>query len=162
LILDEPTVGVDVEAREGLHELITELSRTGMGVLLTTHDMEQAEALCEKVGFLQNGRIDLQGNPRELIERFYHGQKEIIIDLREPLPPSISARFVSWGFGAANAGRTWSSFGHYSSADAESISAELEKAGLAVRELRVRQPGLDSLFIQLNKQTARTTMDWAA
>ncbi|MFN0192549.1 MAG: ABC transporter ATP-binding protein, partial [Aestuariivirga sp.] len=42
LILDEPTVGVDVEAREGLHELITELSRTGMGVLLTTHDMEQA------------------------------------------------------------------------------------------------------------------------
>lgn len=75
LILDEPTVGVDVDARNELQDVIRDLSHSGMAVLLATHDLDQAETLCKTVGFLRDGVIDPLGTPRDLIGEVFGGAK---------------------------------------------------------------------------------------
>jgi ABC-2 type transport system ATP-binding protein len=69
LILDEPTAGVDLELRYELWHYLRRLHGDGLTVLLTTHYIEEAEALCERVAFIRAGRIVDEGTPRELVER---------------------------------------------------------------------------------------------
>lgn len=66
LILDEPTAGLDIEARYELWEIIKELKNSGVSILLTTHQLEEAERLCSRIGILQNGRIAAEGSLDEL------------------------------------------------------------------------------------------------
>lgn len=68
LLLDEPTAGVDIELREGLWEFVKELKKDGMTILLTTHHLEEAEILCDRVGIIHNGEIKKVGMTNELIE----------------------------------------------------------------------------------------------
>ena len=70
LFLDEPTAGVDVELRYSLWEYIRELNRGGLTILLTTHYLEEAEALCDEVGLINGGNIVAQGTSRDLKERY--------------------------------------------------------------------------------------------
>jgi ABC-2 type transport system ATP-binding protein len=70
VILDEPTAGVDVELRNDLWEYIRRLHASGTTILLTTHYLEEAEALCERVAFIRDGRIATEGSPDELRDRF--------------------------------------------------------------------------------------------
>jgi ABC-2 type transport system ATP-binding protein len=162
LILDEPTVGVDVDARNGLHELIMELSRTGMGILLTTHDMEQAEVLCGTVGFLRNGVVSPQGHPRQLVEETYHDYKEIIIELRHASTPGQSALLGGAGFEHSNGGMSWSKLEQPGKISANRLAAELERSGMDVREIRLREPGLDSLFVHLTREADQWATENAA
>ena len=69
LILDEPTAGVDVELRKTLWAFVRELNRTGVSVLLTTHYLEEAEELCNRVAFLHHGKVIAMGSPAEVAER---------------------------------------------------------------------------------------------
>ncbi|MDB5473336.1 MAG: transporter ATP-binding protein [Devosia sp.] len=150
LILDEPTVGVDVDARNGLHELILELSRAGMGVLLATHDLDQAETLCSRVGFLRAGTVSPQGQPRQLIEAVFRGRKEIILELRQA-PGSAQTKLLrEAGFASANADLSWIMLGHAGQNSAAELGSALDRAGVGVREIRFREPGLDSLFLTLS------------
>jgi ABC-2 type transport system ATP-binding protein len=154
LILDEPTVGVDVDARNGLHEVILQLSRAGMGVLLATHDLDQAETLCSTVGFLRNGVVAPQGQPRKLIETAFRGRKEIILELRLPPSPKQMALLNDAGFVAGNANLTWTMLGATGENSQADLSAALDRAGMGVREVRFREPGLDSLFLNLSSEAA--------
>ena len=70
VILDEPTAGVDVELRHDLWDYIRRLHATGTTILLTTHYIEEAEALCEQVAFIRDGRVVAEGSPPGLRERF--------------------------------------------------------------------------------------------
>jgi ABC-2 type transport system ATP-binding protein len=151
LILDEPTVGVDIEARNGLHEVILQLSRTGMGVLLATHDLDQAESLCSVVGFLRQGVVSPQGSPRVLVGDTFGEQKEIILELRHPPTGEQSAILGRAGFVAHHGGLTWMMNGTESEHSAASLSEGLHRAGIATREVRFREPGLDSLFVHLSR-----------
>jgi ABC-2 type transport system ATP-binding protein len=151
LILDEPTVGIDVEARNSLQEVIQQLSHTGMAVLLATHDLDQAETLCTRVGFLRNGVVAPQGPPRALIDSAFGGQHEIFLELRQVLSPSQVLMLGQAGFSASGSGLTWSMLGHASHGSAAELSSALDKAGIATREVRLRKPGLDSLFMQLSR-----------
>jgi len=67
LILDEPTVGVDPQSRNAILESVADLSREGMAVLYTTHYMEEAERLCDRVGILDEGQLKAEGTRRELV-----------------------------------------------------------------------------------------------
>jgi ABC-2 type transport system ATP-binding protein len=67
VFLDEPTTGLDPQARQGLWDLVRQLKSEGRSVLLTTHYMEEAEALCDRVGIMDRGQILQLGTPRELI-----------------------------------------------------------------------------------------------
>ena len=152
LILDEPTVGVDVDARNGLHDVILQLSRAGMGVLLATHDLDQAETLCSTVGFLRSGVVTPQGQPRQLIETVFQGRKEIILELRQPPSTKQAALLTEAGFVAGNANLTWIMLGIAGENSQVELSAALDRAGMGVREVRFREPGLDSLFLNLSGQ----------
>jgi ABC-2 type transport system ATP-binding protein len=152
LILDEPTVGVDVDARNALHELILELSQTGMGILLTTHDMDQAETLCSTVGFLQNGIVSPQGHPRQLVDEIYHDYQEIIVELRSRPTPLQDDVLRALGMTAFNNNVSWSKYEHPNNITTTELAHELESHSIQVREIRLRQPGLDSLFVYLTQQ----------
>lgn len=154
LILDEPTVGVDVDARYGLHNLILQLAHSGMGVLLATHDLEQAETLCTTVGFLWEGFVAPQGNPRALVDAAFGGKKEIILDLRETPSLLQSAVLQDAGFALSEAGLNWTKLDHVSDCSINELSASLQQVGMAAREIRFREPGLDSMFrfLSLNGQ----------
>jgi ABC-2 type transport system ATP-binding protein len=149
LILDEPTVGVDVEARNELHEVIHTLSHSGMGVMIATHDLDQAETLCTNVGFLRDGVIAPRGTPRQLIEATFGDHKEIIVELRRPLSPDQRQVLTRSGFTAGNADMSWSILGDEGQNQAGEISARLARLDIDLREIRVREPGLDSLFVHL-------------
>ncbi len=69
LVLDEPTVGVDPQSRHSILERVQEFGRTGMAVLYTTHYMEEAERICNRVGIIDHGRLIAEGTRRELVER---------------------------------------------------------------------------------------------
>ncbi len=162
LILDEPTVGVDVDARNALHEVILQLSHAGMGVLLTTHDLDQAETLCSSVGFLRSGVVAPQGEPRHLIERAFGRQKEIILELRQPPTEPQASTLQRSGFSPSNAHLTWIKLGNASQNSAAELGAALDHAGMAIREIRFREPGLDSLFIRLSGKASHSAMEPAA
>jgi ABC-2 type transport system ATP-binding protein len=75
LVLDEPTVGVDPQSRNAILEAVEELSRRGLSVLYTTHYMEEAERLCDRIGIIDDGRIVAEGTRRELIDRIGQGDR---------------------------------------------------------------------------------------
>lgn len=154
LILDEPTVGVDVDARNGLHEVVHQLSQTGMAVLLTTHDLDQAETICTKVGFLRNGVVSPQGHPRHLVDQAFGTQREIILELRQaPLTEQATA-LQRLGFSAFNGGVSWVMLAEAGEHTVAELSASLNGAGIDAREVRLRAPGLDRLFVHLSRQVA--------
>lgn len=151
LILDEPTVGVDIDARHSLQEIIQKLSQRGIAVLLATHDLDQAESICTTVGFLRNGVVTPQGPPRTLIDSAFAGQHEIILELRQVPSPSQVMTLGQAGFSASGNGLQWSMLGHPSDGSAAEVSFALDKAGIATQEVRLRKPGLDSLFMRLSR-----------
>ncbi len=154
LILDEPTVGVDVDARNELHDVILSLSQSGMAVLIATHDLDQAETLCSSVGFLRNGVIDPQGSPRALVDAVFRGKRELVIELRQVLSTEGRALMARSGFRASNADTTWSLLTADERVHAEDLARRCENLGIHVKEIRVREPGLDSLFVHLAQNSA--------
>lgn len=84
LILDEPTTGIDPRGRRRIWDLLSDLRAGGRTVLLTTHDMVEAETLADRVGFLANGHLVTVGEPSALIER-HGGQSRLLVELGEPI-----------------------------------------------------------------------------
>lgn len=151
LILDEPTVGVDVEARNVLHDVLVHLSHGGMGILLTTHDLDQAETLCGTVGFLHDGRIAPQGAPRALLSEAFGTHREVILELRHLANADQSAILSRAGFSPLKGGHNWIMMTGASSHSLERLGTALNRAGIETREIRYREPGLDSLFVRLTR-----------
>jgi len=149
LILDEPMVGVDIEARITLQNVILKLRDSGVGILLITHDLQQAETLCTQVGFLHKGVIAPQGAPRALLDLAFDGQHEIIIETELPVSATDEAVLRERGFSAVEGGQCWSVI---SNSPLHEITAHLEQSGMATKEIRFRKPGLDSLFLRLADQ----------
>jgi ABC-2 type transport system ATP-binding protein len=154
LILDEPTVGVDIDARNGLHALMTELARGGIAVLLATHDLEAAETLCTRVGFLRDGVIAPVGSPRELIDATFGGRRQVVIELRNAPTPEQAAGLRRIGFEAINGGLTWLVMARTETLSNADLSNALAMCGIVARETRYREPGLDSLFTALTRSAA--------
>lgn len=93
LLLDEPTAGVDIELREQLWAFVSELKAQGMSILLTTHYIQEAEQLCDRVGILQKGRLRRLGPTRELIKELT--KREIVVHLKQaPAADPVSPLFL--------------------------------------------------------------------
>jgi ABC-2 type transport system ATP-binding protein len=86
LLLDEPTAGVDIRLRETLWEFVRELKKEGMSILLTTHYLEEAEMLCDRVGIINHGKLEAIGNTRSIIKDFT--QREVSLTLSQEIPVS--------------------------------------------------------------------------
>ncbi len=143
LFLDEPTTGLDPQARRNFWELVGDIKRAGKTVLLTTHYMEEAYALCDEIGIVDHGHLIARGTPRALLAQHFD---EKVLEL--PL--------------AALDGRVWSFDVHRSEAGAEirtrsvnSVLAELLDAGVDLTHLHQRPPSLDDLFLHLTGKEMR-------
>ncbi len=152
LILDEPTVGVDIDARNALHAVIRDLSHTGLAVLLATHDLDQAQTLCGRVGFLRAGVVSPTGTPAALLHETFGSKRQLLVDLFEPAAPATADRMRRIGFEAHPSGMEWSRMIDASAQKQVELTRALRQTGLRIKEIRFREPGLDSLFLSLTSK----------
>ena len=146
LVLDEPTVGIDIDAREEIHTLLLDLRRQGTAILLTTHDLEQAQTLCDRVGILKAGRFVVEGRPAELLRRKFSGQTELIALLGKVDAPRAEV-LRQLGLMPAASPNTWVCLAPPDVIDLPAISRRLVAVGVNVKELRIREPDLTTLFL---------------
>ncbi|MDJ0822431.1 MAG: ABC transporter ATP-binding protein [Paracoccaceae bacterium] len=148
LFLDEPTAGVDVELRRDMWETVAELKRDGVTIILTTHYIEEAEAIADRIGVINKGEILLVEAKDNLMTRM--GQKELRVELTAPLTalPEALARF---DVTLSDEGCTLI-YSYDTSADRSGIAqvmSALNGAGLAVRDMQTKQNSLEDIFVGL-------------
>ncbi|HVR32099.1 MAG TPA: ABC transporter ATP-binding protein [Acidimicrobiia bacterium] len=155
LILDEPTVGVDPQSRNAILEAVEQLSSVGMAVLYTTHYMEEAERLCDRVGIIDDGEIKAEGNRRELVALI--GEKDrIVVEAGGPMDGVLSSIESIAGIGGATAAD-----GRYDllADDAASVLpavlAAMSSHHLTVTSLQVIEPDLEAVFLHLTGKALR-------
>ncbi|MGE3759524.1 MAG: ABC transporter ATP-binding protein, partial [Pseudobdellovibrionaceae bacterium] len=93
LLLDEPTAGVDIELRESLWKFVVELKKSGMSILLTTHYLEEAEQLCDRVGIIHHGSLRYLGETKKIIHQLT--KREVVLKMTEPQPQAKHSHLVS-------------------------------------------------------------------
>lgn len=143
LILDEPTVGIDLPARLEIERLLKSLATDGMGVLITSHDLDELARLADRIAFLKSGRMEVDGPPAELIEAVFGSRREWQVVLEQVPDESMRRRLEALGLAPEDerAALAWRGL-----VDGQDI-AELD--ALPVVEWRLRRPGLDSLWYHL-------------
>jgi len=149
IMLDEPTVGVDVNARERIHELLRRLRADGLGILLTTHDLLQATTLADRVVFLLAGRVRLEGSPAALIEEVFGERKEITITLTRLPEHDQHRQLAEAGLSPVHDGRTWTGSVDHGYDGVARWNQQLADIGLGADEIRVREPTLEGVFLRL-------------
>ena len=154
LVLDEPTVGIDIDAREAIHRLLLDLRSQGTSILLTTHDLDQAQALSDRVGILIAGRFVAEGRPVDVLQQLFEGRMELVVELASLPDASASAALQALGLGPSPTNQTraelsWTGYFRPDELDLKSVEQRLASAGVAVKEMRLRQPGLTSLVVTL-------------
>ncbi|WP_244070892.1 ABC transporter ATP-binding protein [Nitrosomonas sp. PY1] len=144
IILDEPTAGVDVELRQTLWEFIKQLNRDGHTIVLTTHYLEEAETLCNRVAMLKQGKIIALDTTQNLIKKIPHSH---IVQLRlqpNALPQELRHLQVNCPDGTIELRLE-------SYQQIEWVLASLRTAKIEVQEFRLRQPDLEDVFVSLMK-----------
>ncbi len=153
LFLDEPTAGVDVELRKSMWGIVRDLRAGGATIILTTHYIEEAEVIADRVGVITGGRILLVEDKTTLMRRM--GRKRLTIELRTPIsavPEALagynlvlsadgSELVYSYDTGAARTGIT-------------ALLGDLAATGLGPRDLRTEQDSLEDIFVNLVKEGA--------
>ncbi|OQS08439.1 ABC transporter ATP-binding protein [Chromobacterium violaceum] len=140
VVLDEPTAGVDVELRQSLWTFVQELNRAGTTIVLTTHYLEEAEALCGRIAMLKKGRLLALENKDKLLA--HSARREVAVKLSGPLPDSLAPRKLR-----DDDGRAVLQLADLS--ELEGVLAELRQAGVEVRELNVVEADLESVFVKM-------------
>ena len=143
IVLDEPTAGVDVELRQSLWAFIQRLNRDGHTIVLTTHYLEEAQALCQRVAMLKAGRIVALDRTADLLKRFSAGT--LVLNLSgATLPPSLQSRLIPAPVGDT---RLHLEIGRYE--EVESILAVLREAGCVIDEMEIAHTDLEDVFVKM-------------
>ena len=141
IVLDEPTAGVDVELRQSLWQFIRRLNEDGHTIVLTTHYLEEAEALCGRIAMLKQGEIVANDTTRNLLQQFSGCQVEL--KLAPPgLPPALQSLLVHGGGESCRL-----ALDNYQAV--EGVLAALRSAGVAILEMEVAQPDLEEVFVRI-------------
>ncbi|MDR3763291.1 MAG: ABC transporter ATP-binding protein [Acidobacteriota bacterium] len=149
VLMDEPTTGVDPQSRNRIFEMIEQLRRDGTSVVYTTHYMEEAERLCDRIAIVDHGRIIALGTKDELVAQVFEARSEVVARFAGP----AAAEFV-----AAHAGRMAGDAAQFTVAGPSDVSALLEAvsaAGLTLIDLSVHRPNLESVFLHLTGRGLR-------
>jgi ABC-2 type transport system ATP-binding protein len=141
IVLDEPTAGVDVELRQGLWRFIRGLNRGGHTIVLTTHYLEEAEQLCNRIGMLKAGRIVALDSTRNLLDNFSGLRLELTLD-RDTLPEGVRATVLTVG-----SGHITLSLRDY--VELEELLHQLRAAGATIRELELDPVDLEEVFLRV-------------
>ena len=139
IVLDEPTAGVDVELRQTLWQFIARLNREGHTVLLTTHYLEEAEALCQRIAMLKLGKVVALERTSELLAGTANTMLRFKTD--HALPASLAERARVTGRFAQVSARD--------AADVEAVLAQLREAGVPIEDLEIGRADLEDVFLSI-------------
>jgi ABC-2 type transport system ATP-binding protein len=148
LFLDEPTAGVDVELRKDMWQLVRELRASGVTIILTTHYIEEAEDMADRVGVINKGEIILVEDKAELMRKL--GKKQLTLELRERLDV-IPAALSSYGLALADDGHELT-YSYDTKSEHTGITLLLDalgEAGIKFKDLRTTQSSLEDIFVGL-------------
>lgn len=142
IVLDEPTAGVDVELRQTLWKFIAGLNQKGHTILLTTHYLEEAETLCNRIAMLKKGEVLTVDTTPNLLKK--HANQTLNMQLNGVLPASLQAKVLK-----ANVSEGRYTLALNGPAEIEQILAQCRKDQLDVLECSIEKPDLEEVFVQL-------------
>ncbi len=146
LFLDEPTTGLDPQARRNFWELIQSIKARRKTIILTTHYMDEAELLCDDIAIMDGGRIIARGGPRQLLQEHF---EQVLLELpRQDLPDAAR----SLGLKVLDS----SDRVEIATQDLENTLRTLIDARVPLKNLRIRPPNLEDLFLELTGKELRT------
>ena len=146
LILDEPTAGVDVGLRELLWQNIKDLNKKGVTILITTHYLEEAEALCDDVAIINKGEIVVNGNIKKLVKKIDKKILKIYIDSLKVLPSGLS----KIGFKKHNSNEIFINY-QPSKDSIDKLINEVVKYNIKIKDVSIKDTNLEDLFKEIIK-----------
>ncbi len=153
LFLDEPTAGVDVELRKGMWDVVRALRASGVTIILTTHYIEEAEEMADRIGVISKGEIILVEEKAELMRKL--GRKQLTLQLREPLaalPPELASYRLALAADGCELIYTYDTqIGRTGITD---LLDALARAGIRFKDLQTTQSSLEDIFVDLVRKGA--------
>jgi ABC-2 type transport system ATP-binding protein len=153
LFLDEPTAGVDVALRRDMWQLVRKLRDTGVTILLTTHYIDEAEEMADRIGVISKGELILVEEKAALMHKL--GKKQLTLQLQEPLP-AVPASLAGYDLTLSAAGdeMTYTYESHGGRLGVDGLLKSLGDAAIRVKDLSTRQSSLEDIFVSLVKEPA--------
>ena len=148
LFLDEPTAGVDVELRQDMWQVVRTLRASGVTIILTTHYIDEAEEMADRIGVINNGEIILVEEKNELMRKL--GRKQLVLHLQkkiDALPPALAAHNLALADGGNELVFTYDTQGERTGVTA--LLTDLSKADIRFRDLHTTQSSLEDIFVGL-------------
>ncbi|MFT5852461.1 MAG: ABC-2 type transport system ATP-binding protein [Colwellia sp.] len=152
LFLDEPTAGVDVELRKDMWQLVRQLRNDGVTIILTTHYIEEAEEIADRIGVIKNGQLILVEDKVALMNQL--GKKQLILDLKEPLT-EIPSNMADFNLQIKNEGLQLI-YSYDTTNEHTGISVllqHLSAASIAFKDIKTDQSSLEDIFVSLVRET---------
>jgi ABC-2 type transport system ATP-binding protein len=156
LFLDEPTAGVDVELRRDMWELVRKLRESGVTIILTTHYIEEAEEMADRVGVIRKGELILVEEKKALMRKL--GRKELTLNLAEPME-AIPAELAEWNLVLQGDGHEllYTFDANAERTGVPSLLRRMSDLGIGFKDLHTRQSSLEDIFVSLvHQQRAET------
>lgn len=153
LFLDEPTAGVDVELRKDMWAVVGDLKAAGVTIILTTHYIEEAEAIADRIGVISKGEILLVQDKAELLTQL--GKKQLVVELQGPIsevPAALKSYELELGDDGMSLIYTYDTKGERTGIT--TLLTDLQKAGLKMADMKTQQSSLEDIFVGLVKETA--------
>jgi ABC-2 type transport system ATP-binding protein len=148
LFLDEPTAGVDVELRQGMWQVVRELRDSGVTIILTTHYIEEAELMADRVGVINKGELVVVEAKNELMRKM--GSKRLVLSLSKPLtqvPANLAAYKLSHSADGKSLTYTYDTKAEHS--NIPELLHNLATAGIEFSDLQTEQSSLEEIFVDL-------------
>lgn len=151
LFLDEPTAGVDVELRRDMWQLVRKLRERGVTIILTTHYIEEAEEMADRIGIITKGELVLVEEKHALMRKL--GKKQLTLQLQSKLtsiPPALARPELALAAGGAELVYTFD--GQREETGIASLLRQLDEQGVAIKDLRTTESSLEEIFVSLVHQ----------
>ena len=151
LFLDEPTAGVDVELRKDMWAIVRELRNSGVTIILTTHYIDEAEELADRIGVINHGELILVEDKHELMRKL--GKKQLTLELHtklEIVPPELRGYRLELGNSGSELIYTYDT--HADRTGITSLLKDLGEAGIRFKDLNTKESSLEDIFVSLVKR----------
>jgi ABC-2 type transport system ATP-binding protein len=147
LFLDEPTAGVDVELRRDMWNLVRRLREGGVTIILTTHYIEEAEEMADRIGVINQGSLILVQEKKELMKTL--GKRQLTLHLTQPLA-GIPPELAPWGLELKDSGNNlvYTVEGN-ASMDISTLLKRMSESSISIKDLQTRQSSLEDIFVSL-------------
>jgi ABC-2 type transport system ATP-binding protein len=153
LFLDEPTAGVDVELRKDMWALVRELNKSGVTIILTTHYIEEAEEIADRVGIISGGELIMVEDKQTLMQKL--GRKKLVLDLRQTIalvPQSLETYQLELSDDGSQLTYTYDTMSNRTGITA--LLKSLSDEGISMKDLKTSQSSLEDIFVSMVRKDA--------